>query len=143
MRVRLRRWHLVLGATLLVAVVLIGMRLRDGAPPTGSRESEWPSLPHRVTVEVLNAGNTVGAARIATARLRRGGLDVVSFRNAGPEERDSTLLGPLVLVRRSDTTGVGRIREVLGPVEVHDLPDPRPLVDLTVIVGSDTAAIPR
>ena len=42
-----------------------------------------------------------------------------------------------VLVRRGDTTGVGRIIEAIGPAVVTDAPDRGREVDLTLLVGSD------
>jgi hypothetical protein len=65
--------------------------------------------------------------------LRRAGLDVVSLANA-----DSALSGRLrnqVLIRRHDTTGVGRVVEALGDAEVIEAADSTRLVDLTVLLG--------
>lgn len=130
-----RRGVVVVGGIVLALSVGLAwslLRSRSGTPTAGA---EWPALPRRVEVEVLNGGTVDLAARLVTAHLRRARLDVVLFDNAPPALRDSTRIDPLVLVRRGDTTGVGRIREVFGEIEVRDAPDPRPLVDLTVVVG--------
>ncbi|MEZ4378136.1 MAG: LytR C-terminal domain-containing protein [Gemmatimonadales bacterium] len=128
------RWLLAGGA--IGVLLLAPWVLRRPDPAGDTARAEWPPLPRRVEVEVLNGGTVDLAARIVTAHLRRGGLDVVLYDNAPPEWRDSLRIDPLVLVRRGDTTGVGRIRDVLGPIEVRDVPDPKPLVDLTVVVGA-------
>ncbi len=87
-----------------------------------------------MVLEVLNPGRQVGAARTATLRLRRQGLDVVYFGNLtdtalARRERN------LVYVRRADTTGIGRVIVALGDAEIVDRPDASRLVDLTVILG--------
>jgi hypothetical protein len=97
-------------------------------------ERTWQSLPRIVTVEVHNGGGTPGAARDAALRLRRARLDVVAWGNAPVNLRDTTTGQVRVLVRRGDTTGTGRVAEVFGNVEVIEAPDPRRLVDLTVVV---------
>jgi hypothetical protein len=118
--------------TVVAAGVWLSTQGRRDLTPA---RAQWPPLPHRVEVEVLNGGTVEQAARVATSQLRLGGLDVVLFDNAPAALRDSTRTDPLVLIRRGDTTGVGRVREILGPIEVRDAPDPRPMVDLTVVVG--------
>lgn len=70
-----------------------------------------------------------------TQEIRRAGLDVVLFGDARDSLRDSTRQIPLILVRRGDTTGTGRLRELFDSVEVRVAPDARPLVDLTVVFG--------
>jgi hypothetical protein len=130
------RWRRLLPIGVALLAVGAGWWWRgrpDRAPPLGT--PRYPPLPRRVEVEVLNGGGVSGAARVAALWLRTGGLDVVLIENAPASLRDTTRAAPLVLVRRNDTTGVGRVREVLGEVEVRDAPDPRPLVDLTVVVG--------
>ena len=92
-------------------------------------------LPRQVRIEVLNAGGGPGAARVGAVLLRRARLDVVSYGNA-----DSARSGRQhnqVLVRRGDTTGVGRIVEVLGTADVVVAPDSTLLLDLTVLLGAD------
>lgn len=93
----------------------------------------WEPLSQRVVVEVLNSGKVPGAGRAGMLLLRRAGLDVVSLANA-----DSALSGRLrnqVLIRRYDTTGVGRVVEALGDAEVIEAADSTRLVDLTVLLG--------
>jgi hypothetical protein len=99
------------------------------------------SLPRHVRVEVMNSAAPLGAAGRATTLLRHGGLDVVLRTNApaalrGRRENE-------VLVRRGDTTGVGRIIDVLGPAVVSDAPDSTRLVELTVLLGSAFAPPPE
>ena len=124
----------VLGSGLLAVAVLFLVQ-----PPTGVVIAQdpvaRPPLPRRVTVEVLNAGGVAGYARDATLALREGGLDVVFFGNAPPRLRDSTLARHRVLVRRGDTLGVGRIREMIGEITIVDEPDATRLVDLTVLLA--------
>lgn len=130
------RGRVVVAGGVVLALAITAWLVRRSTPVGGPAEVEWPPLPRRVEVEVLNGGTVDLAARLVTAHLRRGGLDVVMFENAPAELRDSLRADPLVLVRRGDTTGVGRIAEVIGPIEVRDAPDPKPLVDLTVVVGT-------
>ncbi len=128
-------------AILLIVVIVLAWRATRGTPGLASAAGErtWPPLPHVVTVEVLNGGGSAGAARDAALRLRQGGLDVVSWGNAPPELRDSVTTQVRVLLRVGDSTGSGRVAEVLGPAEVRaDLDDSR-LVDLTVVIPRDTA----
>ena len=47
-----------------------------------------------------------------------------------------------ILVRRGDTTGVGRIIEALGGAEVFDSADATRLVNLTVFLGKNFAPPP-
>lgn len=125
----------IAGAGAIGLMLWLAIRGRD--PVGGPLEPQvvWEPLPRRVEVQVLNGGTIAGAARAATAVIRRGGLDVVLFGDARDSLRDSARRVPLVLVRRGDTTGVGRLRELFDTVEVRDAPDPRPLVDLTVVIG--------
>jgi len=93
----------------------------------------WAPLSRRVVVEVLNSGKAPGAGRAGMLLLRRAGLDVVSLANA-----DSALSGRVrnqVIVRRHDTTGVGRVVEALGDAEILEAADSSRLVDLTVLLG--------
>lgn len=122
----------VLGV-LVAGTLYLRQRARSGQDE-GVRAS-WDPLPRRVEVQVLNGGTIPGEARAVTGRIRAAGLDVVLFGDARDTLRDSTRQVPLVLVRRGDTTGVGRLRELFDTVEVRDAPDARPLVDLTVVVG--------
>jgi len=100
------------------------------------RTADLAPLPHRVLVQVLN-GTRVGqlAASVGMSELRRLGLDVVSSGNATAAQREAGTT--LVLVRRGDTTGVGRILERFPKAIVRDEPMPSLLVDLTVVLGPD------
>ncbi len=91
-----------------------------------------PAPNQRITVEVLNGTRRPGAARLATRLLRRQGLDVVFFGNAG-ESADSTT----VIVRRGDP-GRGRdVRQALGVGRILVVPDTLRRVDVSVILGPD------
>lgn len=126
-------WGLV--GLVAVAAVALTLRSRTQAPGDDGPRADWEPLARRVEVQVLNGGTIPGEARAATVRIRAAGLDVVLFGDARDSLRDSTRQVPLVLVRRGDTTGVGRLRELFDTVEVRDAPDARPLVDLTVVFG--------
>ena len=132
------RW-LVAGGVTLVALLLLGRRwVADGAVDAAQAVArDWPPLDRHVVVEVLNAGGKAGAARDASLRLRKGGLDVVYWGNAREADRDTAPRRPRILVRRGDTAGTGRVQEVLGAAEVVDAPDSIPLVDLTIQVWRD------
>jgi hypothetical protein len=123
-------------AIVLAAVGVLAWRATQSG--AAGRETlapeEWDPLPRIVTVEVQNGGDRPGAARDAALRLRRARLDVVAWGNAPLALRDTATSMVRVLVRRGDTTGTGRIGEVFGAVEIVDAPDPRRLVDLSVIV---------
>ena len=135
-RVRLTarpRWLLGSGVLLLAAgltwALLHAYQTAASRPPTRAE------LQRRVTVEVLNSTKVPGVARVGMLALRHAGLDVVYFGNA-----DSALSGrqqSQVLVRRGDTTGVGRVIEALGQAVVIDAPDRARVVDLTVLIGAD------
>ena len=129
-----------LAALAAIAVVAFAWRMTHRTPASDMpwQEATWPSLGRRVTVEVLNGGGTPGAARDAALRLRRGGLDVVSWDNAPTSLRDSVATVTRVLLRTGDSAGSGRVAEVLGATEVIAAPDSTRLVDLTVIVPRDT-----
>jgi len=124
-----------LAVLVISAAVILGLRSRVEPGRLEGSRAEWEPLPRRVEVQVLNGGTIPGEARVVTGRIRSAGLDVVLFGDARDTLRDSTRQVPLVLVRRGDTTGVGRLRELFDTVEVRDAPDARPLVDLTVVIG--------
>jgi hypothetical protein len=130
-----------LAAIAAIALVALAWRLthRPATREAMGQEPTWPPLGRRVTVEVLNGGGTPGAARDAALRLRRGGLDVVSWDNAPVSLRDTTTTITRVLLRTGDSIGSGRVAEVLGATDVRDAPDSTRLVDLTVIVPRDSA----
>lgn len=125
----------VVALAALLTVACNGGQAQGGGEPGSHSRGKWSSLPRRVTVQVRNAGGHDGGARAATVQLRAGGLDVVLFDDAPPALRDPARRTHRILVRRSDTLGVGRIIEVLGPAEVEDAPDASVLVDLTVLVA--------
>ncbi len=105
---------------------------------TRSRDDVQPSLPipgesQRIQVEVLNATNIDGLARATTRRLRHAGIDVVYYGTS----TDTALASTLILVRRGDSSFVGRIREVLGTGRVVLEPDPNLLLDASVVLGID------
>lgn len=125
---------------LLTATIIIGCGERSGRERISPPQS-WDPLPRRVTLEVRNAAMVPGAARDATIRLRRAGLDVVSFDNPPPELRDPTRDRHQILVRRGDTLGCGRIIEVIGPADILQAPDASRLVDLTVLLARPTPIV--
>jgi hypothetical protein len=86
----------------------------------------------RVTVEVINTIPVDGLARDVTARLRRVGLDVVSFGSGG-----EALSVTQILVRRGDSTAGLRVRRALGVGKVRIVPDAALLLDVSVLVGAD------
>jgi len=138
MRLNTRAWQwLGVAAVVVMAAGVTWALLRGGRSTAANQPATRTELPRRVTVEVLNSTRMPGVARVATALLRGAGLDVVYFGGA-----DTTLRGRAhneVLVRRGDTTGVGRIIAALGHASVIDAPDPTREVDLTVVIGTDYA----
>lgn len=137
-RHRAVRRALLLGAGIgLVSAVVAVVLLRPGADPTS-----WP-VPGEgehagLQVEVLNGSGVSGLARAVTTRLRRAGVDVVSFGTAAAE-RDTTVL----LVRRGDPARSDAVRRVLGLGQVVVESDPGLLVDVSVILGRDAAFLGR
>jgi hypothetical protein len=91
----------------------------------------------RFSVEVLNGTSIDGLARAVTLRLRRSGVDVVYFGSAEGAPRDSTW----IVVRRGDSTAALALRDLLGLGRIVLEPDPRLLLDLTVLLGADAAAL--
>jgi hypothetical protein len=83
---------------------------------------------------VLNGSRRSGAARAATRRLRREGLDVVFFGNA-EHPADSTS----VVVRRGDPAAGREVRLALGVGRIVVEPDTFRRVDVSVILGPDFA----
>ncbi|MBP6443422.1 MAG: LytR C-terminal domain-containing protein [Gemmatimonadales bacterium] len=127
------------GGALVVAVVVFALSRGGPAAPKGvdvdSALVGLPPLPRRVTVEVLNASGVDGLARVGMARLRRVGLDVVGTGNATAAQREAGVT--MVLIRRGDSTGVGRVLAAYPKAMVRDEPSSTPLVDLTMVLGSD------
>jgi hypothetical protein len=112
----------------LLDVVLTG---RGGA---GGADYPLPGGRVPYTVEVLNGTTVDGLARTMTFRLRRAGLDVVSF-GTSPTPADSTL----IVVRSGDAEAGSVVRDALGVGRVVAEPDPDLLLDVTVVLGRDTA----
>lgn len=102
--------------------------------PESAAPSSYPIPGERqpFTVEVLNGTNVDGLARAVTQQLRRAGLDVV-FYGTSPDSADSTV----ILVRGEDPAAANAVREVLGVGRIVADPDPRLLLDATVILGHD------
>jgi len=86
-----------------------------------------------VLVEVLNANGRAGDARIGTRLLRRAGLDVVYFGNAGENGLDSTR----IIVRRGVEQVGERVRAALGQGGVEVQLDSTKLLDVSVLLGLD------
>lgn len=124
----------IAGAALLVAVGAVGAwRVHRRPPATDPAVLNLPPLPHHVTAEVLNVGRVPGAARVATDLVRHGGIDVVFY--GGVDSTDKGDGRNRVLVRRRDTTGVGRVLDAIGPADVVSAPDSTRLVDLSILLG--------
>jgi hypothetical protein len=101
----------------------------SGAPGQGA--------PHvRVRVEVLNAGGSQGAARVATDRLRDKGFDVVFFGNAQTFGRDSSV----VLDRTGHLDEARGVADALGIHKVRSEPDSNLYLDVSVLLGRDWEA---
>ncbi|MFQ5704276.1 MAG: LytR C-terminal domain-containing protein [Gemmatimonadales bacterium] len=125
----------ILGTLALVALVA-AMAVRWMRSVGEERVSlPIPGERDHVEIEVLNVTRVDGLARVTTRRLRRAGIDVVYFGSV----RDTTLDSTVILVRRGDSSFVGRIREVLGLGRVVLKPDPTLLVDASVLLGYDLA----
>lgn len=126
---------LVGGAVLVVGLGVLGWRWRSHDTPA-STAFDVPGTegPH-VTAEVLNTTTVDGLARDMTERLRRRGIDVVYFGSAASADTDSTR----IIVRRGDSTSGVLVRNALGFGRVTAQPDPRLLLDVTVLVGADAA----
>jgi hypothetical protein len=119
--------------TIVAAVLWSSVRSRQ-ASARSQPVAQLP-LPRRVTVEVRNTTRASGIARAATAAVRAAGLDVVQSGGADSAQRGRARNE--VLVRRGDTTGVGRVVAALGQATVIDAPDSSREVDLTVLIGTD------
>ena len=125
---------------IVVAVFAVGitwMLRRDGRAAALEQSPGWPPLPRHVQIEVLNTTKMSGAARVGMLLLRHAGFDVVKAGDAELRFRD--MERNRIVVRRGDTTGVGRILEALGGADVVDSADATRLVDLTVFLGKKFA----
>jgi calcineurin-like phosphoesterase len=116
-------------ATLVLVAAIVLWRLEDAQTATAA--APVPTVP--VTVEVLNGIGVDGLARAVTMRLREQGIDVVSYGNAGMD----TLSVTEIVARREDTVPAARVRELLGVGNVRTDPDPRLLLDVSVVLGRD------
>jgi len=85
-----------------------------------------------IVAEVRNASGRPGLARQVTRLLRERGVDVVFFGNA-VQVVDSTT----VLVRRGPTDAGASVGTILGVRRVTSAADPKPRVDVTVLIGKD------
>jgi hypothetical protein len=85
----------------------------------------------RIKVEVLNATDTRGLARLATFAMRDAGFDVVYFGNTN-ERHDSTV----VRDRSGHADWAELARGTMAPARVETRADSGRLVDLTVLVGA-------
>lgn len=129
------RW-LAGGATVALLAALAWWWARSGDTP-GALAYPVPGDRFRFSVEVLNGTSIDGLARAVTLRLRRSGVDVVYFGSAEGAPRDSTW----IVVRRGDSTAALALRDLLGLGRIVLEPDPRLLLDLTVLLGADAAAL--
>jgi hypothetical protein len=136
------------GRLLVVGLIALGLALggfaawyrtahRAAGAVRGTVARPVPGERDRVVVEGLNASGAVGRARAATGRLRDAGLDVVYFGSDTSSALDSTE----VLVRRGSADAGERVREALGAGRVRAAPDASRLVDVTVRLGRDAAAL--
>jgi hypothetical protein len=89
----------------------------------------------RVTVEVVNQTGADGLAREVTRRLRGAGIDVVDYSSARDSSADTTT----IVIRRGDSTAAIRVRQALGLGRIRVDPDPRLVLDASVLVGPDLA----
>jgi hypothetical protein len=90
-----------------------------------------------ITVEVLNANGRAGDARVATRLLRREGIDVVYFGNAG----DATLDSTRIIVRRGSAEVGEKVRKALGRGRVEVQLDSAKLLDVSVLLGTDFTSL--
>ena len=107
---------------------------------TGRRADELRPIPGErdgYVIEVLNASGVDGLARTTTRQLRAKGVDVVYFGNAAID----TLRTTQILVRRGDSTAALRVRAAMGVGAVVIRRDSGLLLDATVFVGRDAAAL--
>ena len=90
-----------------------------------------------IIAEVLNANGRAGDARVGTRLLRREGIDVVYFGNAG----DATLDSTRIIVRRGARDVGDKVRKALGRGRVEVQLDSTKLLDVTVLLGADFASL--
>lgn len=112
---------------------------QSAAPALGGVDSSITARPTRVVpdsvrikVEVVNATDTRGLGRLATAWLRDKGFDVVNtVTSAEKDRRDSSL----VLVRSGHADWAQMAANAIGGARVEARPDSLRFLDLTVLVG--------
>jgi hypothetical protein len=123
------------GTAAVVVLIAVAIGLWIAARGRAANRFPVPGEDHRVVVEVLNATTVDGLARSMTRELRRAGIDVVYFGNWRETPPDSTL----ILIRRGDSSFAGLIRKAIGAGRVVLDPDPRLLLDATVVLAADVA----
>jgi hypothetical protein len=128
---------LLAGAALLVVTVVVAVIwLRGGgaaaAGPAPDQGGPEPAA-DPVRVEVLNGSGRAGLARDATQRLRAAGFDVVYFGNAARFDHPVSH----VVDRAGDTLSARTVAHALGIDSVTSQPDPRLLLEVTVVLGRD------
>ncbi len=102
------------------------------------REKPRPPIPGEgdsPVVEVLNTTRTDGLAREVTRRLRGAGIDVVYYGTDWSKAVDSTT----ILVLSADSAAALEVRRALGFGRLVWEPNPRLLLDATILLGSDAA----
>lgn len=120
-------------------VVLAVLLWVFGCNSDGSRTRPTPGdRDPAVTVEVLNANGRAGDARVGTRLLRRAGIDVVYFGNAGESTLDSTR----IIVRRGTAKVGEKVRAALGQGRIEIQLDSGKLLDVSVLLGADFAPPP-
>ncbi len=96
-----------------------------------------PGENHDAVVEVFNATDVDGLARTVTRNLRAKGVDVVFYGSA----RDSTLDSTQIIIRRGDSTAAVAVQRALGTGRIIVQPDIDRLVDVTILLHLDAAAL--
>jgi hypothetical protein len=127
-----RRW-LIAGGVLCAILLLYVLARTFRHDRVEGHAFDIPSGRNRIQVEVLNGSGKAGLARLGARRLRRQGIDVVFFGNAGPPGVDTTR----VVLRRGTENRAERVRAALGAGVIVTEPDTLRRVDVTVILGPD------
>lgn len=118
-----------------IALAACTKRDRNGTTAVTASSSIDTTVGHapagvRIKVEVLNASNVHGAARLATLLLRERGYDVVAIGNAH-QNQDATV----VLDRSRHPEWAQLIAKAIGG-EATSRPDTSEYLDATVILGA-------
>lgn len=117
----------------LLSAALLGLACCRGGGGQTRAKIPGEGNPH-VIVEVLNASERSGSARVGTRLLRAAGIDVVNFGNAaGQGPLDSTR----IVVRRGAAAVGQQVREALGVGIVSVELDSGKLLDVSVFLGRD------